>query len=142
MVIPLRVNENGIIFFALTLSIGCSNSRTQQPSHQAVISGNVATGAILIDVLESGHPEYYWQYELQPSTGLVRKIKEEKFQDYAHEDIPPVFQQPTGAIEACAKKPRNDIAGWKILGSMYGFGVWSVCSQQEKRPDRLSVDAN
>ncbi len=123
MVIPLRVNENGVIFFALTLLIGCSSSRTQQPSRQAVISGNVATGAILIDVLESGHPEYYWQYELQPSTGLVRKIKEEKFQDYAHEDIPHVFQQPTGAIEACAKKPETTSPDGKYLARCTGSEV-------------------
>lgn len=70
-----------------------------------MLSADVAPGVILVDVLESGKPEHYWRYEVQPMVGLVRKVKEESFQDYAHENIPHVFLQPTGAIEACAKRP-------------------------------------
>jgi hypothetical protein len=95
-----------VLFLALSFElIGCSSSRTEQPTHQTVLSADVAPGAVLIDVLESGKPEHYWQYEVRPMIGLVRKVKEESFRDYAHEDIPHAFLRPTGAIEACAKKP-------------------------------------
>ena len=84
---------------------------------------NIATGIILIDVLESGHPEYYWQYELQPSTGLVRKTKEEKFKDYAHEDIPQGFQRPTGTIEGCEKDPEATSPDGKYLARCTGSEI-------------------
>ena len=35
----------------------------------------VAPGVILVDILKSGRPESYWQYEVQPTAGLVRKVK-------------------------------------------------------------------
>ncbi len=95
-----------VLFLLLNFEmIACSSSRTEQPARQTVLSADVAPGLVLIDVLESGKPESYWQYEVRPSMGLVRKVKEETFQDYAHEDIPHVFLEPTGAIEACAKRP-------------------------------------
>jgi hypothetical protein len=94
------------LFLTLSLEmIGCSSTRTEQPTRQTMLSVDVAPGTVLVDILESGKPEHYWQYEVRPMIGLVRKVKEESFQDYAHEDIPHVFFQPTGAIEACAKKP-------------------------------------
>ena len=97
-----------VLFLALTFElIGCSNSRTD-PVRQTVLSADVAPGIVLIDVLQSGQPESYWQYEVRPSIGLVRKVKEESFQNYEHEDIPHVFLQPTGAIEACARKPESN----------------------------------
>ena len=95
-----------VLYVALSFElIGCLSSRSEQPTRQTVLSADVAPGVILVDVLESGKPEHYWQYEVQPMVGLVRKVKEESFQDYAHENIPHVFLQPTGAIEACAKRP-------------------------------------
>jgi hypothetical protein len=57
-------------------------------------------------VSESGQPEHYYQYEVQPATGSVRKVKEERFQDYKHEDIPHTFYEPTGAIEVCRNTPQ------------------------------------
>ena len=69
---------------------------------------DVAPGTILVDILESGHPENYWQYEVQPTSGSVRKIKEETFADYAHENIPHVFLQPAGTIYACSSEPKAD----------------------------------
>jgi hypothetical protein len=96
------------LFFGLVELAGCSGS-TEQTEHQAKLSADVAPGVILIDVLaidvpESGQPKYYFQYEVRPTTGSVRKVKEERFQDNKHEDIPHAFYQPTGAIESC----RND----------------------------------
>lgn len=106
----LDARDDCILLIALLLAlsvelIGCSSSRHEQPAPQTVLSADVAPGSVLIDVLESGRPEKYWQYEVRPSTGMVRKVKEENFQDYAHEHIPHTFHQPTGAIESCTKKP-------------------------------------
>jgi hypothetical protein len=123
--ISSRLQHGGVIVAMVAMAllvplIGCSSSSTEQPGHQSVLGGNVATGVILIDVLESGRPEYYWQYELEPSTGLIRKIKEEKFQDYAHEDIPHVFLEPTGAIQSCAKRPETTSLDGKYLARCVG----------------------
>jgi hypothetical protein len=94
-----------IVVIALASSLmGCSRGQMEQspPSaRQAILSGDVAPGVILIDILKSGHPENYWQYEVRPTIGLVRKVKEETFRDYAHEDIPHDFLPPAGAIGAC-----------------------------------------
>jgi hypothetical protein len=65
--------------------------------------------------LACGHSmngEHYWQYQVQPTAELVYKVKEETFRDYTEEDIPHVFQQPSGAIETCTKGPKaNSPAG-------------------------------
>jgi hypothetical protein len=94
-----------IVLIALaSFLIGCSKAQMEQsppPARQAIMSGDVAPGVILIDILKSGHPENYWQYEVRPTIGSVLKVKEETFRDYAHEDIPHDFLQPAGAIGAC-----------------------------------------
>jgi hypothetical protein len=106
--------------------IGCSGS-IERTEHQAKLSDDVAPGIILIDVLgigvsESGQPEHYYQYEVQPATGLVRKVKEERFQDYKHEDIPHTFYEPTGAIEDCRKDPQ---------ASSLDGEYWAYCRRGE-----------
>ena len=106
----LKTRDDRVLLIVLFLAssaemIGCSSSRTEQPAPQTVLSADVAPGLVLIDVLESGKPENYWQYEVRPSSGWVRKVKQESFQDFAHENIPHVFHQPAGAIETCTKKP-------------------------------------
>lgn len=121
----LHERDDGILLIVFFLALGfellgCSSSRTEQPAPQTVLSADVAPGLILIDVLESGKPENYWQYEVRPSSGLVRKVKEENFQDYAHEDIPHVFHQPTGAIEACAKNPEANSPDGEYLAYCTG----------------------
>jgi hypothetical protein len=94
-----------IVLIALASSlINCSRAQMEQsppPARRAIMSGDVAPGVILIDILKSGHPENYWQYEVRPTTGSVRKVKEETFRDYAHEDIPHDFFRPAGAIGGC-----------------------------------------
>lgn len=100
-----------LLFLALLFElIGCSGSK-ERAERQAVIGSDVAPGLILIDVLgigvsESGQPEHYFQYEVQPATGSIRKVKEERFQDYKHEDVPHTFYEPTGAIEGCRNDPQ------------------------------------
>lgn len=84
---------------------GCSGSQPADLTHQTVLSPDIAPGVVLIDILEAGHPEHYWQYEVQPTAGLVRKVKEERFRDYTDENIQHIFQQPSGAIETCTKTP-------------------------------------
>ena len=93
------IRSNGIpaiLFLCLVFElIGCSGS-TEWTEQQAKISGDIAPGVILVDVLgvgvsESGQPEHYFQYEVQPATGSVCKVKEERFQDYKHKDIPHTF---------------------------------------------------
>ncbi len=95
-----------VLSLVLSLEVvGCSSSQTENIAHQTALSPDVAPGVVLIDVLEGGQPEHYWQYEVQPTAGLVREVKEERFQDYAHEDIPHAFQKPSGAIETCTRTP-------------------------------------
>ncbi len=95
------------VFLVLSVEVvGCSSSQTANITHQTMLGPDVAPGVVLIDVLEAGRPEHYWQYRVQPTGGLVRQVKDEKFQDYAHEDIPHAFQQPSGAIETCTRTPK------------------------------------
>jgi len=60
-------------------------------------------GAILVDVLEVGTPEHYWQYEIRPSKGEVRVILQKEFQNHS-QDIPHTFQKPAGAIAGCDER--------------------------------------
>src|ERR1700688_1872044 len=100
------IRSNGIpaiLFLCLVFElIGCSGS-TEWTEHQGKISADIAPGVILVDVLgigvsESGQPERYYQYEVEPATGLVRKVKEERFLDYKNAAIPQPFYKPTGEI--------------------------------------------
>lgn len=94
------------LFFVLSVAVtGCSSSQTGNLPHQTTLNRDVAPGVILVDVLEGGRSERYWQYEIQPTAGVVREAKQERFQDSAHEDFPHVIQQPSGAIETCTKTP-------------------------------------
>jgi hypothetical protein len=120
-------------FIGLVELIGCSGS-TERTEHQAKLSDDVAPGVILIEVLgigvsESGQPEHYYQYEVQPAAGLVRKVKEERFQDNKHEGISPTFYEPTGAIEGC----RNDPQASSLDGEYLAY-----CRQGEA--DQFFVD--
>jgi hypothetical protein len=95
----------------LKLALTSCSSSAKWTEHQTQVSTDIAPGVILIDVLgigvsESGQPEHYYQYEVQPATGLVREIKEERFKDYKHEDIPHTYYEPTGAIDGCRKDPQ------------------------------------
>jgi len=90
-----------LIVLAFSL-VGFWSGGKEPPERQATLSADAAPGVILIDLLESGHPEHYWQYTVQPPMGLVRKVKDETYSDYAHEKIPHVFLTPAGAIGACS----------------------------------------
>jgi hypothetical protein len=121
------------LFIGVIELIGCSSS-TERTEHQAKLSADVAPGVILIDVLgigvsESGQPEHYYQYEVQPATGLVRKVKEERFQDYKHRNIPDTFYEATGAIEGCRKEPQE---------SSRDREYWAYCRRGEA--DQFFVD--
>lgn len=99
------------LFLVIVELVGCSPS-TEWNERQDRLSGDVAPGVILIDIMgiglsKSGQPEYYYQYEVQPAIGSVRKVKEERFQDYKHENIPHTFYEPTGAIESCRNDPQS-----------------------------------
>jgi hypothetical protein len=108
------IRNSGIpatLFFCLVLELtGCSGS-TEWSEYQGKISADIAPGVILIDILgigvsESGQPEHYYQYEVEPATGLVRKVKEERSQDYQHDAIPQAFHEPIGVIEGCRNDPQ------------------------------------
>ena len=58
-----------------------------------------------IDVSKSGQPKIYYEYEVQPATGTVRIVKEERFQDYKQDDVSSSYG-PTGAIEGCRNDPQ------------------------------------
>ncbi len=85
--------------------------------------GDAAPGKVLIDVLESGRPEHYWQYEIQPTLGLVRKVREETFQDYKHESIPHVSHQSTGTIYACYQRPEASSPDGRYLAYCWSAGT-------------------
>src|ERR1700730_1480560 len=119
------IRNSGIpatLFFCPVIEVtGCSGS-TEWSEHQGKISADIAPGVILIDVMgigvsESGQPEHYYQYEVEPATGLVRKVKEERLQDYNHEAIPHTFYEPTGAVESC----RNDPQASSINGEYLAY---------------------
>jgi hypothetical protein len=125
----LRLVSIALIFHL----IGCRSDRaeqaarhvmTEQVSRQEIVSGDVAPGTILLDILESGHPEHYWQYEVQPTAGLVRRVKEQDFRDYAHEDIPHVFLQPAGAIERCRSDPKAGSPDGKFVAYCMSDGIF------------------
>jgi hypothetical protein len=108
-----------IVLIALASSlIDCSRGQMEQsppPARLAIMSGDVAPGVILIDILKSGHPENYWQYEVRPTIGSVRLVKEKTFRDYAHEDIPHDFLPPAGAIGACPSDTKATSLDRKFL---------------------------
>ena len=127
-----------VLSLALILQVaGCSGARNEQISRQTALGTDVAPGVVLIDVLEAGRPEHYWQYEVQPTAGLVREVEEENFQDYAHEDIPRDFQQPSGAIEACAKNPEAGSLDGNYLARCANSGADEFFVVDEKTTETL-----
>jgi len=91
----------GVLVLVLTMQFASCSNRVTQP----VVASDVAPGVILTDVLETGRPRHYWQYEIQPTAGAVRLVKEEVIQNIYTAFTPENFQRPAGAIETCAKKP-------------------------------------
>src|SRR5947209_2369004 len=84
---------------------GCSRHVGESGErHEASVQ---ASGTITIDILQSGRPETYWHYEVQPSRGVVRLVSEQHFPDYRHESIPTEYAMPTGAISGCKNVPSS-----------------------------------
>ena len=108
-----------VLFGSMYALLGCSNSSL----HQTVLDSDVAPGTILVDVLSAGQPEHYFQYRLEPASGSVQLISETAFPDYSHEDIPHDFQEPAGAIEACAKRPQASSPSGEYGASCSGEGT-------------------
>ena len=68
------------------------------PLHvQQAMEIDSAPGIVLVDILEGGQPEHYWQSQVQPSSGTVRDVLTAEFRDYSEEKIPTSFQEPAGA---------------------------------------------
>jgi hypothetical protein len=141
-------NKNSSLVFRvsalllISLFVGCSGSQTKGPV-QTLLSADVAPGVVLVDVLEGGQPEHYWQYQVRPSTGVVRLVREETFQDYKHRDIPRDFSRPTGVIETCTKNPQasspnGDYLAYCKAGSSSEFYVTHETTQilQDWRSER------
>jgi hypothetical protein len=105
----------------LTPSWGIPNP----PYNKTVLRADVAPGTIVVDVLSAGEPEHYFQYRLEPATGSVHLISEAMFPDYQHEDMPHDFQEPAGAIGACAKPPHPQASSpsGEYLASCKGEGT-------------------
>ena len=101
---PANCND-GVGVFSYGLFKG--TNRTVAPSRPSSNhEWRRGTGRISIDILKSGHPENYWQYEVRPTIGSVRNVKEETFRDYSQEDIPHDFLRPAGAIGACPSETK------------------------------------
>jgi hypothetical protein len=81
---------------------GCNQATSDR---QTVLPIDVGPGTLTVDVLESGRPEHYWQYEIRPSEGTVIATREKRFADPDHEDMPTAFQEPAGAVQNCRTKP-------------------------------------
>jgi hypothetical protein len=111
--------------------LGCSGSR--HADERSTVAVDIAPGALLIDILEAAHPEHYWQYKVQPSTSTVQVVKETTFADYTHRDLPPSFQQPAGAIGACAENPK--------LIAVSSNGTLSARCRTIKDSDELEIDS-
>lgn len=83
--------------------LSCSGSQTERS--KTVVSADAPPGAVLVDVLEGGQPEHYWQYKVQPAVGVVSLVREEIFEDYKHRDVPRTFSRPAGSVPNCSKTP-------------------------------------
>ena len=132
----MRIRFFRLLFACTTSSLAlnflaCTGSR--HGARPLAIGGDVAPGTLLIDVLEAGHPEHYWQYELQPATGTLRVTKELSFADYTREDMPRTFQEPAGAIGACAGNPN--------LVAISPNGTFSARCRTASHSDQLEIDS-
>lgn len=125
------IRRLGILLCLALMLLGCSRNRTTLDG-QTVLSTDVAPGAITIDVLESGRPEHYWQYEIRPSGGTVISSREERFADPSHEVIPSIFQEPTGAVQSCRTKPGASSTDRK-------FFAWCDSAVPERGGDKLLI---
>jgi dipeptidyl aminopeptidase/acylaminoacyl peptidase len=101
-----------IVSLGLAL-IGCSSRSPERPRSVPILAGDVAPGTILLDV-DGGGP--YWQYEIKPSAGTLRLIREDKSQDNYLRRAK-TFQKPTGAIDGCENlaKPEATSTDGKFL---------------------------
>jgi hypothetical protein len=108
MYFALWVSCTGSSALGLTLFLtACSGSHTEG-HRQARVNPNIAPGTVLVDVLEGGQPQHYWQYQVQPASGTVEAVREETFEDYKHINMPRDFSRPAGALPGCSQSPRSD----------------------------------
>jgi hypothetical protein len=91
-----------------------------------ILGGDVAPGTILVDV-DGGGP--YWQYEINPSAGTHRLIREDESKDNYLRRAK-TFQKPTGAIDGCdsSNKPEAASNDGKFLAR---------CTEVSRRVDNL-----
>jgi len=83
-----------------------------------------ASDVILIDLSGNGsRKDHCWQYEVQPSSGAVRLVKNEEYKPGSPPNWPHTFQQPTGAIQGCEAKPSapSPDAHWTAWCSGHSF---------------------
>ena len=74
-------------------------------SNSATAPAVAAPGVILVDLTGNGtRNDHYWQYEVRPSSGLVRLVKDEQFKLGSQTDLPHIFQEPAGQFKGV--KPR------------------------------------
>jgi hypothetical protein len=104
---PVRsVQSRGVILFAMALVSGvCGCSRTADREVQQERVAPVH-GTIIVDILQSGSPEFYWHYALRPSEGTVVRISQQRFAGQKEQSIPRTYMQPAGAIFACTDRPQ------------------------------------
>lgn len=87
------------------LTRGAIYAQSASPN-SATAPAAAAPGVILLDLIGNGtRNDHYWQYEVRPSSGLVRLVKDEQFKPGSQTDLPHIFQEPAGAIQGCEHKP-------------------------------------
>jgi len=117
-----------ILSVVLSMTVACNRSGSSGNPHQTPLVG-ASTGAVQIDLLADGNPVIYFQYAVIPQTGEVRVLSEARF-NQGKEEIPDEFDQPTGAIDACWKKPASASPDAKYVAR---------CVDEFDRRDQFSV---
>ena len=100
------VPSPGAILFAIALVAGlcgCGRTADRELKQEGVAP---ADGTIIVDILQSGSPEFYWHYALRPSEGTVARISQQRFASRKEESMPRTYMQPAGAIFACMDRPQ------------------------------------
>jgi hypothetical protein len=86
-----------LVLGPLTIGAIASCGGAQRGALPKPMKVDVAPGAVIVDILGAGRPEHYWQYQVQPSAGVVRTVLKTEFKDYTEETLPTAYQQPAGA---------------------------------------------
>lgn len=129
---PVRFAAVSLISILLPLVSSCTTlggppGQVGATEKYQTVPERVAPGTILVDILQGGKPERYWNFEVRPSTGTVTVVRYEVFADREDENIPRTYQQPAGKVD-CSENPRAASLDGRLIASCAGRlgGNWNV----------------